>query len=137
MVIGYNPSHSNINSEVNAPFKMLSLLLRFLENESKPTKLRPLRKPVEDYDEDDQKPSSKTFGAFGNYEMKRSDKTEREDLNLDSGQRMDTMGMDNDSYGSNHNRYDLAEEDKLSVDLDDVIDDDEPVDLNAESSEEE
>jgi len=53
MVIGYNPSHSNINSEVNAPFKMLSLLLRFLENESKPTKFRPLRKPVEDYDEDD------------------------------------------------------------------------------------
>ena len=137
MVIGYNPSHSNINSEVNAPFKMLSMLLRFLENESKPTKLRPLRKPVEDYDEDDKKPSSKAFGAFGNYEMKRSDKTEREDLNVDSGQRMDTMGMDNDSYGSNHNRYDLAEEDKLSVDLDDVVDDDEPVDLNAESSEEE
>ena len=52
MVIGYNPSHSNINSEVNAPFKMLSLLLRFIENESKPTKLRALRKPIEDYDED-------------------------------------------------------------------------------------
>jgi hypothetical protein len=34
MVIGYNPSHSNINSEVNAPFKILSLLLRFLENET-------------------------------------------------------------------------------------------------------
>jgi hypothetical protein len=54
MVIGYNPSHSNINSEVNAPFKMLSLLLRFLENESKPTKLRSLRKPIEDYDEVEQ-----------------------------------------------------------------------------------
>ena len=33
MVIGYNPSHSNINSEVNAPFKILSTLLRFIENE--------------------------------------------------------------------------------------------------------
>ena len=33
MVIGYNPSHSNINSEVNAPFKILSTLLRFVENE--------------------------------------------------------------------------------------------------------
>lgn len=31
MVIGYNPSHSNINSEVNAPFKILSVLLRFLD----------------------------------------------------------------------------------------------------------
>lgn len=48
---------------------------------------------------------------------------------MDSGARMDTMGMeDNDSYGSTedkHNRYDLAEEDKLSVELDDVVDDDE------------
>lgn len=57
---------------------------------------------------------------------------------MDSGLRMDTMGMnDDDSYGSNHNRYDLADEDKLSVDLDDVIDDEEPVDLNAEGPEEE
>jgi len=39
--------------------------------------------------------------------------------------------MDKDSYGSNNNRYDLAEEDKLSVDLDDVIDDDEPIDIEA------
>lgn len=35
MVIGYNPSHSNINSEVNAPFKIMSTLLRFIDNESK------------------------------------------------------------------------------------------------------
>lgn len=75
MVIGYNPSHSNINSEVNAPFKMLSLLLRFIENESKPTKLRPLRKPIEDYDEFDNKNllnnERKAFGGgvFDNYEM--------------------------------------------------------------------
>ena len=35
MVIGYNPSHSNINSEVNAPFKILSSLLRFVDTETK------------------------------------------------------------------------------------------------------
>lgn len=35
MVIGFNPSHSNINSEVNAPFKMLSTLLRFIDTEEK------------------------------------------------------------------------------------------------------
>lgn len=35
MVIGFNPSHSNINSEVNAPFKILSTLLRFIDNEEK------------------------------------------------------------------------------------------------------
>lgn len=34
MVIGYNPSHSNVNSEVNTPFKILSLMLRYLENEA-------------------------------------------------------------------------------------------------------
>jgi hypothetical protein len=38
MVIGYNPSHTNINSEVNAPFKILSILLRLLENEHSPKK---------------------------------------------------------------------------------------------------
>jgi len=64
MVIGYNPSHSNINSEVNAPFKMLSLLLRFLENESIPTKIR---KNVPDFEEE-QKDS-----AFGSgYKMNRN-----------------------------------------------------------------
>ena len=33
MVIGYNPSHININSEVNAPFKILSTLLRVINSE--------------------------------------------------------------------------------------------------------
>jgi len=35
MVIGYNPSHSNVNSEVNVPFKILSTLLRFLNTDFK------------------------------------------------------------------------------------------------------
>lgn len=43
MVIGYNPSHSNVNSEVNTPFKILSILLRYLESEYSPNKGR---KPV-------------------------------------------------------------------------------------------
>ena len=51
MVIGYNPSHSNVNSEVNAPFKILSTLLRFIENELKPTNKKPLR-PVIDIEEE-------------------------------------------------------------------------------------
>ena len=70
MVITYTPSHSNVNSEVNAPFKMLSLMLRFLDNETKPTNKRPLRQPIEDYDEDENggrvmkaNPNS-AFGAF-------------------------------------------------------------------------
>jgi hypothetical protein len=51
MVIGYNPSHSNVNSEVNAPFKILSIILRFIEVELKPTNKRPLR-PVVDLEEE-------------------------------------------------------------------------------------
>lgn len=44
LVIGYNPSHQNINSgilyiwflDVYAPFKILSLLIRCLDNEIAP-----------------------------------------------------------------------------------------------------
>ena len=46
MVIGYNPSHSNINSEVNAPFKILSLLVRLLENEISPKIVEYLKDPL-------------------------------------------------------------------------------------------
>lgn len=54
MVIGYNPSHSNVNSEVNAPFKILSLMLRFLDNENSPKKgKRP--NPPQSYDEEEEK----------------------------------------------------------------------------------
>ena len=123
MVITYNPSHSNINSEVNAPFKMLSLMLRFLDNETKPTNKRPLRQPVEDYDEDGvpqlrQNPNS----AFGKFNMPRHE----EELQMDSGARMDTYNDDEmsdygDSDGGGRRGFgDLAEEDKLSVNLDDI-----------------
>jgi hypothetical protein len=43
MVITFNPSHTNVNNETNAPFKILSLLIRYLENEShskKPKKIK-------------------------------------------------------------------------------------------------
>jgi hypothetical protein len=33
MVIGYDPSHSNASVEINAPFKILSVLIRCLHNE--------------------------------------------------------------------------------------------------------
>ena len=69
MVITYNPSHSNINSEVNAPFKMLSLMLRFLDNETKPTNKRPLRQPIEDYDDDNANgmPKANPNSVFGKF----------------------------------------------------------------------
>lgn len=76
MVITYNPSHSNINSEVNAPFKMLSLMLRFLDNETKPTNKRPLRQPIEDYDDDEEggpRMRANPNSAFGAFAMPRKE----------------------------------------------------------------
>jgi len=35
MVVGYDPSHKNVNSEVRTPFKILSIILRMIENEIK------------------------------------------------------------------------------------------------------
>lgn len=128
MVIGYNPSHSNVNSEVNAPFKILSTLLRFLENESKPTKFRPLRQPV-DIDPEDLEASTKqtsAFGgsSFGGYSMKQEEQKEP-DLEVDSGKRMDTMGHDDYDDESDGGRCldEIADEDKLDVNLDDIQDD--------------
>jgi hypothetical protein len=62
MVIGYNPSHSNINSEVNAPFKILSTLLRFIENE----KTGAGKYNIGPIDVD---PYEGSPDAFGNYQM--------------------------------------------------------------------
>jgi len=40
MVVGYDPSHKNVNSEVRTPYKILSTLLRMIDNESKAEKKR-------------------------------------------------------------------------------------------------
>ena len=146
MVITYNPSHSNINSEVNAPFKMLSLMLRFLDNETKPTNKRPLRQPIEDYDEDDPAAAARALAnpnsAFGAFAMPRQAEP---DLAVDSGARMDTYnddeesdyGDDDDDEGARRGFGELADEDKLSVNLDDVVDDEsdeDAIDLNKKSA---
>ena len=68
MVIGYNPSHSNINSEVNAPFKILSTLLRFIENETNLANSGKLNRNNNMYGEGEE---CKT-GSLGGYVMKRN-----------------------------------------------------------------
>lgn len=93
MVIGYNPSHANVNSEVNAPFKILSLLLRFIDNELKPTNKRPLRPVI---DEEETKEGGAT-GIFKGYQMQRQNDVKRKiveaaPVEQDSGMRMDTQG---------------------------------------------
>ena len=74
MVIGYNPSHSNVNSEVNAPFKILSTLLRFMKN-------------------DDKVQSGGDGAGFGNYKVPRNAGGA-----MASNERLDTMEGYNDLY---------------------------------------
>jgi hypothetical protein len=109
MVIGYNPSHSNVNSEVNAPFKILSLMLRYIDNECNPKKFKP--RPPTDYDgaEEEEKESGITPG----YKLRR-------DL-LGDGDRLDTVGDDDDRLDDDHC---TTEGDKIEVNLDDVNDED-------------
>jgi hypothetical protein len=33
LVIGFNPSHTNVSNDVNAPLKILATLIRCLDNE--------------------------------------------------------------------------------------------------------
>lgn len=89
MVIGYNPSHSNINSEVNAPFKILSTLLRFLENESQLTgKKRTAHAPIVDpYGEELAVGADNPSSAFGGYQMQRNDG----EIKTSGNERLDTM----------------------------------------------
>jgi len=73
MVIGYNPSHSNVNSEVNAPFKILSIMLRFLENEHNPKSSKPKPAP---YDGDEEEKESRITPG---YQIRREMEGERLD----------------------------------------------------------
>lgn len=85
MVIGYNPSHSNVNSEVNAPFKILSLLLRYLDNELAPKKAVLPRRRGGAAAEEEKQPGT---GLMAGYKMKR-------DL-VGDGERLDTIDQNDD-----------------------------------------
>jgi hypothetical protein len=88
MVIGYNPSHSNVNSEVNAPFKMLSLMLRYIENEMQPSAKLPKRgggAGVKKGGEEEKETSSLMAG----FKMKR-------DIPVADGERLDTIDVNDD-----------------------------------------
>jgi len=94
MVIGYNPSHSNINSEVNAPFKILSTLLRFIDTEEKglgPNKNSVAHRQPDYGDEDEEE---KAVKGLKGYQMQRCN-----DLyGAGKGERLDTVEGPYDLY---------------------------------------
>lgn len=53
MVIGYNPSHSVASVEVNAPCKILSVLIRCLNNEIMQEKIKNKKTNLDDLDNED------------------------------------------------------------------------------------
>lgn len=114
MVIGYNPSHSNINSEVNAPFKILSLMLRFLENEVSPKKGR--RPVIDNYDDEEEK-----SGITPGYKLRRD---------LLGEERLDTLEGDDDQDDDD----DYQDGGKIDVNLDDVEDDEDNESLLGQST---
>lgn len=108
MVIGYNPSHSNINSEVNAPFKILSTLLRFLDSEYNPKKTKKV--PQDNYDEEEKEGS----GISPGYRMKRE--------LLGEGERLDTYEGDEEGfdYGDEKPKGKQLEVEQIVTNLDDI-----------------
>ena len=54
MVIGYNPSHNAASVEVNAPCKILSVLIRCLKNEIMQEKIKTEKTNYNDLDEEDE-----------------------------------------------------------------------------------
>jgi hypothetical protein len=97
-VVGYNPSHKNVKSEVNAPFKILSTLLRMIKNEENIEKLK------------------KRDVGKGETESYR--------FQYDGDGRMDTMGGDDeyyDDYNSNGSEEDDEEQKGIEVDMADLV----------------
>ena len=105
MVIGYNPSHSNVNSEVNAPFKILSLMLRYLDNEISP-KTATLPKNRRGGTQEESKEGGGT-GLMAGYKMKRDNPSTGGGAD---GERLDTIDVqddDDDDYhpGGDHRNF--------------------------------
>jgi hypothetical protein len=128
MVIGYNPSHSNVNSEVNAPFKILSLMLRYLDNEMSPKKATlPKNRRGGGTQEESKEPGT---GLMAGYKMKRDNPHTGGGAGGD-GERLDTIDVqddDDDDYqpgARNFSDNDDDDQEELNQEGSDVDSEDE------------
>lgn len=127
MVIGYNPSHSNVNSEVNAPFKILSLMLRYLDNEMSPKKATlPKNRRGGGTQEESKEPGT---GLMAGYKMKRDNP--HTGGGAGDGERLDTIDVqddDDDDYqpgARNFSDNDDDDQEELNQEGSDVDSEDE------------
>ena len=82
MVIGYNPSHSVASVEVNAPCKILSVLIRCLNNEIMQEKIKNKKTNLDDLDNEDDRDNyddnEDDNNANDDDEFKEEDEDEKE-----------------------------------------------------------
>ena len=110
MVIGYNPSHSNVNSEVNAPFKILSLMLRYLDNEISPKKAT-LPKNRRGHALEESKEGTTGSSLMAGYKMKRDNPVS---TTTGDGERLDTIDVqdDDDDYQPGEDARKFSDDDE-------------------------
>ena len=87
MVIGYNPSHSTASVEVNAPCKILSVLIRCLNNEIMQEKIKKEKTNYDDMDDDDYH-EDHDDDDYGNERME-ADNEEDDNEMKDDGDKID------------------------------------------------
>jgi hypothetical protein len=95
MVIGYNPSHSNASVEVNAPCKILSVLIRCLNNEIMQEKIK----------------NEKTNYDDINYN--EEDNNDDEDFNNEENERLNS-----NDFNNNENEEENNSKDKIDINED-------------------
>lgn len=106
MVIGFNPSHTNVNSgkkfllfaDVSAPLKMLSVLLRFLDNE--------VNGQASEKKKGKNKPAS---NLIEEWKMKRDFDKEND--------RLDTVGGDDEDYDAISDDHFKEEEKNMKIEV--------------------
>ncbi len=90
MVIGYNPSHSNTSVEVNAPLKILSVLIRALHKERRQEDVKKEKTDYENlnyddhFNEEDDEDEDEDNVNYGNEDMIQGEVEEKKlDIDLD------------------------------------------------------
>jgi hypothetical protein len=93
MVIGYDPSHSNASVEINAPLKILSVLIRCLHNEILQEKVKIIKNDYDNlgYVEIDRDDEEDDDNIYMNDEMEEEKKV---DINLDEFKNMEDEPRD-------------------------------------------
>ena len=100
MVIGYNPSHSVASVEVNAPCKILSVLIRCLNNEIMQEKIKNKKTNLDDLDNEDDR---------DNYD----DNEDRDDNNANDGDEFkeeDEDEKEKEKEKKDDNKIDIGDE---------------------------